>query len=251
MSRAGTTRDGTQRHTTFDALLDSKQSVRVVHGYGARARHRGVVAGGLGLQTDSAEYEILARACQRAANLDPTAMSCEIGLREGGGTKHMLDALAASGQTQRVHVAIDPYGNIDYRTTESVTCRLNYTNAMRNRCLRDLYAYLAEMQDVMDVLVFVLEDVEFFARYADGVPVYRQHKQLLTRYAVVHFDGPHAEEPLRREAEFFIPRIVPGGYFVFDDIQDHYDHGAFERWLLSRGFRASEIGNTKASYQRD
>lgn len=175
-------------------------------------------------------------------------MTCEIGLREGGGTRHIIDALLASGQ-QRVHVAVDPYGDIDYQISEKQRGHVDYTNKMRNRCLRNLYAYLAERNDCVDVLVFILEDTEFFQRYADGVPVYRRAKQLLTRYALVHFDGPHALAPLLGEVEFFAPRLVPGGYFVFDDIQGYYDHDAVEGWLSSRGFELREKGFRKASYQ--
>lgn len=202
------------------------------------------------LGTDSEEYEILARACRSAAELDPQAMTCEIGLREGGGTKTMVDALVESGQQQRVHLAIDPYGNIEYRAADTLLCRLDYTNHMRNRCLRNLYAYLDSIHGVVDVLVFVLEDVEFFARYPDGVPVYRETKQLLSQYAVVHFDGPHALLPLKNEVEFFVPRLVHGGYFVFDDIHGSYEHAALEAWLLPQGFALVEMGSRKASYQR-
>jgi hypothetical protein len=202
------------------------------------------------LGTDSDEYEILARACRGATGLDPQAMTCEIGLREGGGTKTMLEALVESGQQQRVHVAIDPYGNIEYRAADTLTCRLDYTNHMRNRCLRNLYAYLESLHGVVDALVFVLEDVEFFRRYADGVPVYRETKQLLTQYAVVHFDGPHALLPLKDEVDFFVPRLAHGGYFVFDDIYGSYDHSGLEAWLLPRGFTLIEMGSRKASYQK-
>ena len=63
------------------------------------------------LQGDSGNYEVLSEGIKRVAGIE--GMSCEIGLRRGGGTFHIMESLKATGQ-QRLHIAIDPYGNIDY-----------------------------------------------------------------------------------------------------------------------------------------
>jgi len=204
----------------------------------------------MALTTDSAEYEILFRAVGGVAQLDRNALSCEIGLREGGGSKWMIEALAITDQFDRTHIAIDPYGNIEYETAEGIATRHDYTNEMRNRCMKDLYQYLSdEVNDRINVLVFILEDTEFFTRFENGVPLYSHVKRIADKYAVIHFDGPHAHLPLIAEAEFFIPRTLQGGMFVFDDI-GNYDHQAFEDWLLPQGFILVEKGVRKASYRK-
>ena len=203
----------------------------------------------MGLLTDSREYGILVNAVEAAAHLDPKALSCEIGLREGGGTKHMIDAMWQSGQYGRTHIAIDPYGNIEYKSAEGLVTRHDYTNTMRNRCMMELHEYLhTQYNDQINVLVFVLEDAEFFKRYADGVPIYWHSKRIANQYAVVHFDGPHAHAPLVEGVEFFTPRLVQGAHVVFDDIAN-YDHDKLERKLFEMGYSPVDKGAYKASYK--
>ena len=201
------------------------------------------------LGTDSLEYDILERAVARIGHLPAEAMSCEIGLREGGGSKYMLDTLFNTNQHSRTHIAIDPYGNIEYETAENQTTRHDYTNQMRNKCMRELYFYASmHLYNAINVLVFILEDTEFFNRYGDGVPVYAEYKSLLTKYAVVHFDGPHAAIPLKQEFDFFFERSLDGSVFVFDDI-GNYDHDLFEKDVLfPNKLELLEKGTRKASY---
>lgn len=198
------------------------------------------------LPTDSSEYEILASAAIAIRGLEPTALTCEIGLRAGGGSRHIIEALVESEQRYRTHIAIDPYGNIEYETSEGLVTRHDYTNHMRNQCMQELYQYATEKD--INVLVFLLEDTEFFNRFSDGVPIYQEVKRLATHYALVHFDGPHAKEPLQKEIDFFVPRIIHGGMFVFDDI-NNYNHQEVEEALLPRGFELVERGSNKASYR--
>ena len=205
----------------------------------------------MALNTDSLEYEILVAAVLAARDLDIDALSCEIGLREGGGTKLMLDALWESGQGARTHLAIDPYGNIEYRGFEDDVRHFDYTNMMRNRCMVDLYTYIWNaFQNNLNVIFMCLEDTEFFDRFADGVPVYSEFKRLATKYAVVHYDGPHASGPLHAELAFFTPRMVQGGMAVFDDI-GNYDHTALENEkLFPAGYELVAKGERKASYRK-
>lgn len=200
------------------------------------------------LQTDSSEYDILTDAVTAVKYLDQNALSCEIGLRQGGGSHLMIKALYDSDQLSRTHIAIDPYGNIEYRSTETETVRYDYTNRMRNECMHDLYkVIIEEFNNLINVLVFNLEDSEFFKRFEDGIPIYDEYKRYATQYAVIHFDGPHAFEPLQNEVLFFIPRTLVGGMFVFDDISN-YDHDRLETFLLAQNFSLVRKGSRKASY---
>ena len=63
------------------------------------------------LETDSPDtsYDVMKKHILTLKGVD--GLSCEIGLRRGGGTKTMLDAFLMNND-KRIHVAIDPYGNI-------------------------------------------------------------------------------------------------------------------------------------------
>ncbi|MFM7857463.1 MAG: class I SAM-dependent methyltransferase, partial [Flammeovirgaceae bacterium] len=90
---------------------------------------------------------------------------------------------------------------------------------MRNRTIPSLY-YCA-YQAGLNFTFFCLEDNEFFKRYGDGVPVYDQYKKIEDKYAFVFFDGPHTNEAIEMELDFFLERTVPGSVFVFDDLHTH------------------------------
>jgi hypothetical protein len=198
---------------------------------------------------DSAEYEILKRAVVESASVDINAMSCEIGVRAGGGSALMIDTLVESGQKDRTHILLDPYGSIEYETSEGNITRHDYTNEMRDICLVDIYYHVFEKHNnEINVLPFIMEDTEFFKRFSDGVPIYSNFKRIATKYSVVHFDGPHAIEPLKTEVDFFAPRMVKGSMAVFDDILN-YDHSLFEHHLFDKGFELVEKGQRKASYK--
>jgi len=173
------------------------------------------------LPTDSANYEVLTEGIKTVKNIK--GMTCEIGLRRGGGTKHIIDALVESGQKDKVHIAIDPYGNIEYADGNERIIRCDYTNKMRDECMVELYLYCLQMG--ISFIFFNLEDIEFFKRFADGVPVYQEVKTIQNEYSFVHFDGPHEKEILKTEIQFFHERTPVGAVFVFDDVA-LYDHEA-------------------------
>jgi hypothetical protein len=81
------------------------------------------------------------------------------------------------------------------------------------------------------------------------VPVYNDFKKIEDKYAMVFFDGPHTNEIVKHETEFFITRTNSGSVFVYDDIW-MYDHDAIEQYLLSNGFMILNKGMIKASYKK-
>ena len=198
------------------------------------------------LECDSEDYDVITRAIHAIPESND-GMTCEIGLRRGGGTKCIIDALAGHDLPCNVHVAIDPYGNLVYQAKEGMSRRSDYTNAMRDQSIGPIYAYAMRMG--VNFVFINLDDSEFFKRYADGVPVYDEHKHTLSEYVFVHFDGPHWFEPLRDEFLWFDARMTSGATIVFDDIQV-YDHNKLEERVLSRGWRLIETRGRKASYQK-
>lgn len=213
---------------------------------------------------DSQEYEVLTNAALKIRGVPGAVV--EIGTRRGGSAKMIMDALVQNGDNNRSMFCIDPYGNIDYIQTNlslsvhnpevekegdpqskelTKAIKLDYDNSMRNRIIPSLYYY--GYQNGFNFTFFCLEDTEFFARYADGVPVYDEVKKIEDKYAFVFFDGPHNSEAMVTETNFFLTRSNIGTVFVFDDIW-MYDHDAIEAILFAEGFEVLEKKNVKASY---
>ena len=215
--------------------------------------------------TDSSEYDILVEAAAAVKGVDGAIL--EIGSRRGGSAKMIIDMLAANSDTNRSMFCVDPYGNIDYPTTnltatlhnikqldedqnstdKSINIKLDYTNQMRNEIIPSLYFYA--YRNGLNFSFFCMEDTEFFKRFADGVPVYNDYKKIENSYALVFFDGPHTNEIVREETDFFLTRTSIGSHFVYDDIW-MYDHQAIEDYILANGFETVRRGNIKASYVR-
>lgn len=219
--------------------------------------------------TDSQEYEILFNAAKAIKGTEGAVV--EIGTRRGGSAKIIIDALSENMDTQRSMFCIDPYGNIEIECTNLSTTmhnpdrsiegdkmskqitskqRFDYHNStMRNVVIPSLYYYAYNAG--LNFNFFCLEDTEFFARYGDGVPVYDQVKTMENSYAFVFFDGPHDNESVDKEIEFFITRAPIGAVFVFDDIW-MYDHDELveNKWLFPNGFEILEKQNIKASYKK-
>jgi len=217
--------------------------------------------------TDSQEYDILANAAKNIKGVGGAVI--EIGTRRGGSAKIIIDALEQNGDANRSMFCVDPYGNIDLEITNksasvhypgqyklegdpmspdvNFATKFDYTNDMRNRVIPSLYYYA--FQAGLNFTFFCLEDTEFFKRYADGVPVYEEFKKFENQYAFVFFDGPHTNEAVQEEMDFFMPRAVKGTTWVFDDIW-MYDHDRFEKIMLDSGFAILEKRNIKASYYK-
>ena len=197
------------------------------------------------LTGDSGDYELLTKAVELSAHVQGATL--ELGLRRGGGTKFIMDAIAAFCP-HKTHIAIDPYGNILYAHKEGEVVRLDYTNEMRDECLSNVYQYA--IQKKVNFLFFNMEDSEYFTRFSDGVPIYQQEKQLIEKYSVVHFDGPHDVKTIKEEMSFFLMRTPIGGTWVFDDVTDFYDHDEIEIILFKQGFELIEKKQKKALYQK-
>lgn len=216
--------------------------IRFVSHASVRSKLKGFFSDGL--ETDSKAYHILAEAVRA---VQPVAgLFLEIGTRRGGSTKVMVEALLANRDLNRTIICLDPYGNIPYATEQANVVRLDYTNAMRDDTLRNLYKYTHGRP--VNVHLLILEDTEYFKRFPDGYPVYDHEKKVVDKYALVFFDGPHDIPSLMREIDFFHSRTPVGGTWVFDDIRNYPHDESIEPRLLELGWKLVRKTVPKASY---
>lgn len=195
------------------------------------------------LPGDSQDYHLLTKGVELSSNVE--GLTLEIGLRRGGGTKYIIDALAQYAP-HKVHVAVDPYGSILYADRDGLDTRLDYTNDMAGEALPQIYGYAHAKK--IRFLFFQLEDIEFFRRFGDGVPVYNHEKKLEFSYSFIHFDGPHSLDAVMTEAMFLLCGTPKGACWCFDDI-GNYDHDKVEQFLFTHGFGSVAKTGRKALYQ--
>ena len=154
------------------------------------------------IQGDSTEYEILEQACK---TLGDDLFTAEIGVRQGAGTKIILDTLK---DKKHWHIGIDPYGNLNYQhydNSESYTC--DYTNSMKLQLIKDI--------DYQNFTLFPMGDDEFMKRFHDGVPIYREKKELINNYDLVHKAEFNQLEEVKKTYDFSTAK--KGNYvFVFE-----------------------------------
>jgi hypothetical protein len=179
------------------------------------------------IRGDSGEYDLLTK----WANFDCEGnYSCEIGVREGLGSKIIMDNI----KNNFIHIGVDPYGNLNYQhydTSPSYTA--DYTDEMRDRLVEDMKPYqgrfhLANMTDT----AFMQSSL-----YADKT------------FAFVHFDGPHMTKDVLTEAVWFANRSAPRTRFVFDDHKT-YSMDTIAYALTAFNFRTIEIGEHKILLER-
>lgn len=190
------------------------------------------------IQGDSTEYEILEQACK---TLGDDLFTAEIGVRQGAGTKIILDSLK---DKKHWHIGIDPYGNLNYQhydNSESYTC--DYTNSMKLQLIKDI--------DFQNFTLFPMGDDEFMKRFHDGVPIYREKKELINNYDLVHFDGPHKTVDVLKEVMFFAQRSRAGTVFVFDDYPK-FDMDLILKIIVNDyGFMLLKQGKNKIALKRN
>ena len=191
------------------------------------------------IQGDSTEYEILKEACKTLNSDD--LFTAEIGVRQGQGSKIILDELIFK---KHWHIGIDPYGNLNYQhydNSESYTC--DYTNSMKLQLIKDI--------DYQNFTLFPMGDDEFMKRFHDGVPIYREKKELINNYDLVHFDGPHKTVDVLKEVMFFAQRSRAGTVFVFDDYPKFNMDLILKIIVNDYGFMLLKQGKNKIALKRN
>ena len=181
------------------------------------------------IRGDSSEYDLIAKWAKEFVRLnqDKYILSCEIGVREGLGSKIIMDNLNPDR-----HIGIDPYGNLKYQhydNSPAYTC--DYTESMRVQLLKDI-------SDYHKFDLYHMTDVEFMNKNWDFGP-----------FDFVHFDGPHMTRDVIREAVWFADRSNKGTRFVFDDYKK-YNMPKIIDMVGYWNFRVMESGENKILLER-
>ena len=183
------------------------------------------------IRGDSKDYELLEKwtkdfDCQGYK-------TCEIGVREGLGSKIIMDNVI----NNYIHVGVDPYGNLKYQhydSTGEYTC--DYTDEMRDTMLYDFKSYRNQGK-------FVLCNMTDSKFMNDS-----EHRH--STFAFVHFDGPHMTKDVITEAIWFANRSAPHTRFVFDD-HGKYEMSTIAHALTFFGFKTKEMGDNKCLLEKN
>lgn len=204
---------------------------------------------------DGQSYDLLRRGVDYAIlNTPKDWLIMEIGVRLGGATRELFFSMEDHGR-DRVMVSIDPYGGIPYSVNDTLKGENGILNDYTDDHYKNALPKFHEWARVknLNFLFFKLGDDEFFNRFSDGVPIYKDRKKYLANtYALVHFDGPHDTDSVMMETKFFLDgRCGKNSVFVYDDIQGHYEHSRVENLLYENGFSLMEKSQRKASYKKE
>jgi len=162
--------------------------------------------------------------------------SCEIGVREGLGSKIIMDNVI----NNYIHVGVDPYGDLEYQHCDDQADRKwkgfekgvapTYPDSMRDTMLHDFKPYRNEGKFVLCNMT----DTQFMND--------SEHRN--STFAFVHFDGPHMTKDVLTEAIWFANRSAPHTRFVFDD-HDTYEMNIIAHALTFFGFHTHGMGDNK------
>jgi len=162
--------------------------------------------------------------------------TCEIGVREGLGSKIIMDNV----RNNYIHVGVDPYGDLEYQHCDDQADRKwegfekgvapTYPDSMRDTMLKDFKPYRNEGKFVLCNMT----DTQFMND--------SEHRN--STFAFVHFDGPHMTKDVLTEAIWFANRSAPHTRFVFDD-HDTYEMNIIAHALTFFGFHTHGMGDNK------
>ena len=197
------------------------------------------------IKGDSSEYHLITKHIGKL-NIDRATLTCEIGLREGLGSKIIMDAVREHKPNLYKHVAIDPYNNLSYEHYDNEgSVVAGYTEEMKQKTVSYLYQNYPEFD------FYHMTDDYYFRTMGDGHQLgLFNNMMLFGLYKVVHFDGPHTTEAVIQELNFFIPRSETKSLFIIDDFKD-LKMGIVDMLLKTYNFKVVEEGENKIIYQKE
>jgi len=184
------------------------------------------------IRGDSKDYNLLDNWVRGLKIETSKVLTCEIGVREGLGSKIIMDGIRGQATGDYMHIGIDPYGNLKYQHYDnSPAYTADYTNEMRLQLEKDL-------SDYKEFKLFHMTDREFMRRYPEYGP-----------FNLVHFDGPHMTRDVLNEAIYFAERSTIKTRFIFDDFKG-YNMPLISDALQYYGFKEIDKGENKICLEK-
>jgi len=197
------------------------------------------------IKGDSSEYDLITKHIN-SLNIEQVTMTCEIGLREGLGSKVIMDAVREHKPKIYKHIAIDPYNNLNYQHYDkSKSYTADYTEDMKQRTVSYLY------QNYQEFDFYHMTDEYYFEAMKEGHQFsVNGNCMIYGLYKVVHLDGPHTTHAVLDELKFFIPRMDEEGLIIIDDYK-HLSMGIVDMLLKTYNFNVAEKGDNKIIYKKE
>jgi hypothetical protein len=191
------------------------------------------------IRGDSADYDLLEK---WSKDFDCQGYkTCEIGVREGLGSKIIMDGV----RNNYIHVGVDPYGDLVYQHCDDQANRQwigyepgvapTYPDSMRDTLLKDMMPYRQQGKFTLCNMT----DTEFMNE--------SKHKD--SKFAFVYLDGPHTTKAVSTEAVWFANHSAPNTRIVFDDYKT-YDMAVIARLLEYYDFKVIESGKNKCLMEK-
>jgi len=191
------------------------------------------------IRGDSTDYDLLEK---WSKDFDCQGYkTCEIGVREGLGSKIIMDGVL----NNYIHVGVDPYGDLVYQHFDDQAQRQwigyepgvapTYPDSMRDTLLYDMMPYRKKGKFTLCNMT----DEDFMN--------ISKHKE--SKFAFVHLDGPHTTKAVSTEAVWFANHSAPNTRIVFDDYKN-YDMALIARLLEYYDFKVIESGKNKCLMEK-
>lgn len=164
-------------------------------------------------------WRLWAPAFAAFAVCSPNYPAVEIGVRAGGSSMLLMHAIALTDKKRRL-IAVDNY-EAEIYTQFYPEAFINLTDK-GNELQVDTHLFkLSSRRWILDQLG-------------------------LGAYSFVYLDGSHEAEDVNYELDFFVPRIVAGGYLVVDNV-NWPQAGGGTKWdaCLAHRFQENEIHGVK------
>ena len=188
---------------------------------------------------DSADYKLLKKWSQ---GFDCDGYySCEIGVREGMGSKIIMDNVV----NNFMHIGVDPYGDRKYSHFDDDSLYTwdnlepgvapTYPDTMRDQMVKDFQPYISSGK-----FHFVnLTDTDFMQD--------KDYNHM--KFSFIFLDGPHTTKDVLTEAIWFAWRSAPHTRIIFDDFK-HYKMQLIDECLTYFGFKLYDSGENKVCLEK-
>ena len=196
------------------------------------------------IKGDSTDYELLKKWCTTAPVYNPKNRfySCEIGVREGLGSKIIMDAFKERLKgLPYMHFGIDPYGDLEYQHIDN---QQNYKWEGLKQGVAPTYP-----DEMAEQMVKDFEDYPMFNFIKMTDTEFMNENGHLDYFNFVHFDGPHMTKDVITESVWFANRSLIGTRFVFDDYPT-YEMPLISKVLEKYDFFVIESGENKICLER-